>query len=341
MEDIRDIKIKREMGRNYIVVSAKEEWQETIPAKMLQNNEIDGILPFECRHIDNKFYYYYPMTFLKSVEANYNIKSVDFESLYKIYADIVEILKRGEIYFLPENGFIFEKEWMFWDDVNQKIFLCYIPGLQNNIWEDIKKFTEYMMQIMDNKDRNAAKFLYQVYDELSDDSFLSGGNGIVSSAGERLASAVSSFSTSKSFLKDSENRSYNQSKAVYKNGIMKRGDVVYALKPCSHALRNDFMRQWGTDYYLLEKPEGFGVEITIGRDTDCSMALPFSSISRMHAALCYSGGGLYISDKVSSNGTYVNSKRIAAGKKTPLKLQDRITFADIHFTLTDVSAIEK
>ena len=48
------------------------------------------------------------------------------------------------------------------------------------------------------------------------------------------------------------------------------------------------------------------------------------SVSRRHAQICFSGDGYYVSDLGSTNGTWVNGKRVAPGDSLRLCDGDRI-----------------
>ncbi|MGE5558047.1 MAG: FHA domain-containing protein [Bacillota bacterium] len=63
----------------------------------------------------------------------------------------------------------------------------------------------------------------------------------------------------------------------------------------------------------------------IGRKTDCKVFLRDSNISRFHAFLGWEKGRLFIEDKGSTNGTFVNGKKI---KKRFLLKGDRIKIGD-------------
>lgn len=54
--------------------------------------------------------------------------------------------------------------------------------------------------------------------------------------------------------------------------------------------------------------------IAIGRSTPCKLLLDESSVSRKHAAVFTKSDGIYIKDLESSNGTYINGKRIEVSK---------------------------
>lgn len=77
-----------------------------------------------------------------------------------------------------------------------------------------------------------------------------------------------------------------------------------------------------------DKPLSVKVEDTpfiIGRDEDADMKLSDESVSRFHATIIYENGFLYISDQSSSNGTYLNGRRI---QKERLKDKDILRMGD-------------
>jgi hypothetical protein len=76
-------------------------------------------------------------------------------------------------------------------------------------------------------------------------------------------------------------------------------------------------------------------EFTLGRkipgsdkipDVDLSPYKAFSlGVSRIHATIRVSGGNVLITDNNSSNGTFVNNKKIPAFKPIPVKHKDIVT----------------
>ena len=68
---------------------------------------------------------------------------------------------------------------------------------------------------------------------------------------------------------------------------------------------------------------------SIGRRPGCSMQLNYKTISGQHAELTVENGHLQVEDLKSTNGTYVNGRRIAA--TTGLQEEDLIQFADMAF----------
>jgi pSer/pThr/pTyr-binding forkhead associated (FHA) protein len=64
-----------------------------------------------------------------------------------------------------------------------------------------------------------------------------------------------------------------------------------------------------SDLSQVEVPLKHSPEI-LGRHTDCKVRLPDASVSRQHCEISFDGDKVSIRDLGSSNGTYVNRKRV-------------------------------
>ncbi|MDM0111313.1 protein kinase [Variovorax sp. J22R133] len=85
--------------------------------------------------------------------------------------------------------------------------------------------------------------------------------------------------------------------------------------------------------YIGRKVVLGGEELTIGRDTD-GFHLPDPQWSRRHAAIQRTPEGISIRDLGSSNGTYVNGRRLAVGRDYPVPLGALIRIGSTTIALT-------
>jgi pSer/pThr/pTyr-binding forkhead associated (FHA) protein len=74
-----------------------------------------------------------------------------------------------------------------------------------------------------------------------------------------------------------------------------------------------------------------GQEFLIGRGADCNLRLAASAVSRHHCLLRFQGGEATLSDLGSSNGTFVNNKRIRS--QVALHSGDEIRVGTSRFVL--------
>jgi hypothetical protein len=83
---------------------------------------------------------------------------------------------------------------------------------------------------------------------------------------------------------------------------------------------------------LVFKPGG--KRLNVGRASDNELSLNDASVSKIHAALLMTGEGtLLVADTGSTNGTYINGRRIAYGESRVIEDGDVIGFGDVEVRL--------
>jgi pSer/pThr/pTyr-binding forkhead associated (FHA) protein len=81
-----------------------------------------------------------------------------------------------------------------------------------------------------------------------------------------------------------------------------------------------------------------GPEFLIGRGADCDLRLPVSAISRHHCLIRLHGAEATLVDLGSSNGTFVNGKRVRS--QAPLHSGDEIRLGNSSFRVDLGDAID-
>ena len=83
---------------------------------------------------------------------------------------------------------------------------------------------------------------------------------------------------------------------------------------------------------LIFKPGG--KRLNVGRASDNELTLNDASVSKIHAALLMTGEGtLLVADTGSTNGTYINGRRIAYGESRLIEDGDVVGFGDVEVRL--------
>src|SRR5947209_4384753 len=82
-----------------------------------------------------------------------------------------------------------------------------------------------------------------------------------------------------------------------------------------------------------------GDRFVLGRNPDCAVVIPVTSVSREHAVILRAQGRYYIEDKQSRNGTFINNQAITG--RTPLKNNDRIRICDFLAAFLDTEEDEE
>lgn len=77
----------------------------------------------------------------------------------------------------------------------------------------------------------------------------------------------------------------------------------------------------------------------IGRGKDCQLVLPTNHLSRHHAALMIDGGRLLIRDMNSTNGSFLNEKKLPSDEFTEVVNGDRLRFDVYQFVVQGPKSI--
>ena len=77
-------------------------------------------------------------------------------------------------------------------------------------------------------------------------------------------------------------------------------------------------------------------EVLIGREVECQVPLRAGHVSRYHAKITLTAHAAYIEDLQSTNGTFVNGKRVIGRQQ--ISIGDDIRFHDQHFRLTSAES---
>jgi hypothetical protein len=73
-----------------------------------------------------------------------------------------------------------------------------------------------------------------------------------------------------------------------------------------------------------------GIAWLIGRSSNCAIVFPDPSVSRCHAVLGHDARqGFYLMDVGSSNGTFLNQRRLVAMQRYPIQDGDILTISHI------------
>lgn len=102
---------------------------------------------------------------------------------------------------------------------------------------------------------------------------------------------------------------------------------------------------WKHIGFKVEKPgsyEIFSSEITVGRVPEkVDLVIPVATVSGVHARIDNKEGSLFITDLDSTNGTFINEKRVPPFATDRVPPGSLLTFGDTHLAIFRVSKLEK
>ena len=324
------------------MLTEENEEKDTLEEKMLINNDINCIINMELRYEDNKKCFYYNTKGMISVEEYLKIKKADYGFLYNVYDGIAGALLQGEAYFIHEENYVIKPDYIYLDKRNNKIAVCCVPWRESDFQKDIIELTSFFLKKTDHNDKMAVEFIYGMYNILACDGFLY----------DNVKLYMNNFQCIPEDKSDSDT-DYNKNEesickdTKYDKGVKATDDIVYGLALCG-GYKSDkrFGGKTAPENILITMHNGITMEkdkeegYIIGRSNESDIYIPLMQISRRHAMIYPESDGINIKDLGSTNGTYINDKKISAHVTIHCKLNDIVTFANIKYRVIKKEAFK-
>jgi hypothetical protein len=155
---------QRELKRNYLIVeteTSEGQGEPPFEQKMLEQNQIDGILRFQVRQKDEEVRFFYEITSKQPLSRLLEGQTIQAEQIRALVFGIARSLDHMEQYLLSEKSVLLDPEYLYVDPESLKVWLCLVPGMECDFPEDYSRFLEYLLGKVDHRDKESAYGLYQ------------------------------------------------------------------------------------------------------------------------------------------------------------------------------------
>lgn len=358
-----DIYYKRDLRNSYLVMR-EEDMKETYKIKMLLSNTIGGLIKFNIQYFDNKPEFYYDISSkysMKSMFIKRKMLSPDIRAFVCGLEDIVESCRE---YLLDVNSIILKPEFIFFTSAENKPKFCYYPSNDTDFKDGIRQITQYIMSVINNDDEETVAMANCVLRVITKDEFTIDDIVECLSKPERVKNVLpqEGFESlySREYLK-TEVPFVQSIKGFFTNMNIKK--ALRDEKTCGSVAeetiytvdRQEETKTWFDEeetQLLTIKDLQFGLYLkSIDRrnykdiipDTfpyivgkfqkNVDFVIDNKMISRMHAIFTQEDDGYYIEDLNSTNGTYLNDKRLEPHEKVHIKMGDKVTFSTISYII--------
>lgn len=275
---------------------------------MIEENNIPYMLRPTAHEIDGEVWLRYSTGASYILERMLCRVSFDGTMLRLIMAQLCECIFSLEKYLLSANDLVVDARYMLYKPDTESIGIIYAPEYNMDIRQQIKALLEALMKQFDHRDREGLVYMYGLYDLLTD----------VHLSMTVFKNAV--------FNGIDENEEYETADCDAVNmRLQKPQDSDGSISAsCLVPLTNGALDTMNFS--------DFEDTIIIGRGKrKADYRLSTYQISRVHAHIYKQGNQIFIEDRNSTNGTFLNSVRLAAHDPKPIKQGDIISFANEEF----------
>ena len=314
---------------SYLVIGTGTDISNSLSMNMMKNNKIQGLLDLEYRYTDNKMELYYEIQGMKCLKEYINEYNISYNLARQLYLDIVQAVLNGEEFFLSENSYVMDLEYIFWDKKNKRAKFCCGPELQGDFQTDIKKLTEELIDCLGHNDKNAVEFIYGIYGLITDNGF------IIPDIKAYIKGFKPGIVNSKAHYNKKQEDTHVVDGIITNTGINSKKENIsrrFILSVEKASLPFNIKDKGYINICLGDAGKRIDeshLEASVGRSSSCNLVLPVCFVSRHHAMFYIEDEDIYIEDLSSINGTFVNGEKIPANVKILCNVNDIISFAGI------------
>lgn len=153
-------RLQKDSRGSYVIFCAAKNTQ-SYKEKMLQNNNIEGMLPMQAQDVDHQHQLWYETTDKQTLAECFRQRAPGVLDIRALLGAIDQISKRLEHYLLEP-----EELMLTLNDIyirNEQYYFIYLPEERKNIAEQMTCLMEQLMEHMDYENRMSVSLVYLLH----------------------------------------------------------------------------------------------------------------------------------------------------------------------------------
>ena len=160
-----EVEYRREMNRNYMVIRPPVTGRDKYTVRMLNGNQIQGLLAFQDKMMDGDMKYYYDITSKQPLNRILEHRHMSGEELRTLVSELLYTLKQMERFFLDEGQLCFQPEYIYVEPNSFKASFCLIPGRRKEFAEELCELSQYLLDHVNQSDGEAVVLAFSIFKE--------------------------------------------------------------------------------------------------------------------------------------------------------------------------------
>lgn len=166
-----EVYYRREMRHNYLVIIPEQSAGTRYECGMLANNSIEGLLKFRISCPEGETCFYYEITSRQPLSRMMEGGGLTLAELRSLIIGIAGVLAQIEVYLLPEEQLLLEPDYIYVDPESFRIFLCLLPGADQDFPASVERLLQYLLSCVDHQDKECVVLAYGLYQECQKENF--------------------------------------------------------------------------------------------------------------------------------------------------------------------------
>lgn len=366
-----EISYKKDGNKNMMVVKGTSIDENDYRLQMIMKNHIDGIMPLMMEQMNNEYLVKYNVSSKIRLSDLFARKRMSGKELYCFIKDLKILSEKISEYLLNINYIAFDVELIFFNRQTGKYEFCYIPEEQGEFQLKIRDLFDKLLEYIDHDDKEAVQIAYGVQKITLDMDFtlhdiLKCACENMEKLKEKEQEPPRADTKIKVNILDEQHKKKGILETIqawlgkrnkYKitdeieedkflQEYLEEDDGMFVVAEAEEPynqredrtvlLTNQFVKAplvfkaIGTENPIEIKPVEF--PYIIGKsEYSCNFCIDSAVVSRVHMRIVEELNDYYVEDLNSTNGTFINGKKIVSHSLEQVHIGDKLTIANIDF----------
>ncbi|MBP3327019.1 MAG: FHA domain-containing protein [Coprococcus sp.] len=152
---------------SYMVLDDTSLSPDSYEVNMISNNNIEGLLPFEFRSLNETRMIYYRINGYVQLTELIQGEVLAMEYLADLFLHIIKLIHDMSMYMLQPDNLIINIKNVYFNSSDKRFGFVFCPNYETDIRRQLKSLTEECMKLVNHKDRQAVDMAYGIYDIVS------------------------------------------------------------------------------------------------------------------------------------------------------------------------------
>lgn len=350
-----EIVYKKDGNQKFMIIRNPQIEENDYKMQMISNNNIKGVIAFKELMLNNKIELWYDVTSLSTLENTYSRKMMTGEEIENLIKSIKQLSEYLKEYLLSIENILFSVDMVFVKKDEYRF--CYCPEKRGNFQDELRNLFDAILAYIDHKDKKVVEIAYKIQQITISEEFSI--NDLVDcvtrvneenlknkereeSICEKIGSQVKVVDEKKNIFqkvyeKLAGSRKYEIPEEVdfvceesTYNYQEKEPEEDMTMLLTSPLTKGIILKSLNIEEPLLINPKTY--PCIVGNSIKSSdIHINSRVVSRVHMRIIEEMQEYYIEDLNSTNGTYINEKRIKPHQQEKIEVGDVITIANLQF----------
>lgn len=162
MEEVKcEVTFENEWSQPGICIDISAPYEEDYQMRMLENNDIPGIMKITGIGINGKSRYTFHTGGGISMEKRYEKEMIERDVILNFTGQFIEIVENLKNYMLNPGKLYLDPSCIWEKDENYSF--CYVPSLQQDLYKAFHEMTEFFVRKLDYRDMEGIYLAYMLH----------------------------------------------------------------------------------------------------------------------------------------------------------------------------------